>query len=59
MSPLSIMRHAYGVVVDVIQPGRPGRVEEEKVIMHAVFMPVSDGEVKRPDRRAERVLQYR
>jgi len=47
--PLSIMRHAYGVVVDVIQPGRLERVEEEKVITHAVFMPVSDGEVKRGD----------
>ena len=47
--PLSIMRHAYGVVVDVMQPGRPGRVEDEKVISHAVFMPVMDGEIKKGD----------
>ncbi len=47
--PLSIKRHAYGVVVDVMQPGRPGKVEEEKIITHAVFVPVMDGEIKKGD----------
>lgn len=47
--PLSIMRHAYGIVVDIVQLGKPKKVEEEKIITHAVFMPILDGEIKKGD----------
>jgi len=47
--PLSIMRHAYGVVVDVIQLGKPKKVEEVKTVTHAVFIPVADEEIKKGD----------
>ena len=47
ISPLSIMRHALGIVVDVFQPGEPKRVEDEKVIRSAVFLPIKDGTIKK------------
>ena len=47
VSPLSIMRHALGTVIDVFQPGEPKKVEEKKTITSVVFMPVEDGNVER------------
>lgn len=47
--PLSISRNPYGVVVDVVQLGKPRRVEEPKNIEQAVFLAVDDGEIKRGD----------
>ncbi|MET1124099.1 MAG: DUF22 domain-containing protein [Archaeoglobaceae archaeon] len=47
--PLSVMRHALGTVLDVVQLGKPSKVEEEKRIQQAVFLAVEDGEIKRGD----------
>ena len=49
VSPLSIMRHAYGVIIDVIGEGIPKKVEEEKRITHAVFLPIQDGKIEEGD----------
>ncbi|MCS7143644.1 MAG: DUF22 domain-containing protein [Archaeoglobaceae archaeon] len=48
LSPLSIMRHAVGSVLDV-RMDKARKIEEEKRIESAVFMPVRDGVVKRGD----------
>ena len=49
VGPLSIMRHALGTVIDVVECGIPGRVEEEKCISKVLFIPVEDGESKKDD----------
>ncbi len=48
VSPLSVMRHALGTVVDVYEE-RPSRIEEEKEIVAAAFLPVEDGEIEEGD----------
>ncbi|MET1124303.1 MAG: DUF22 domain-containing protein [Archaeoglobaceae archaeon] len=47
--PLRIMRNAYGVVVDVVQLGKPSKVEEERRVQQAVFLAIEDGEINRGD----------
>ncbi|WP_290623696.1 MULTISPECIES: DUF22 domain-containing protein [unclassified Archaeoglobus] len=47
--PLSVTRNPYGVVVDVVQLGRPARVEESKKIQQAIFVAIEDGEIRRGD----------
>ena len=47
--PLSIMRHAYGTVLDVYHSGKPKKIEESKSISKAIFMPVFSGEIKKGD----------
>jgi len=47
--PLSIMRNAYGSVLDVVQLGKPSRVEDEKIIHQAVFLPIEDGVIEKGD----------
>ena len=49
VGPLHIMRHALGTVIDVVECGVPGRVEDEKCIRHVLFLPVDSGEVKEGD----------
>ncbi|MEM4279103.1 MAG: DUF22 domain-containing protein [Archaeoglobaceae archaeon] len=46
ISPLSIMRHALGTVVDV-RMEKKRKIEEEKEIDSAIFLSISDGIVKR------------
>ncbi|MFN3383642.1 MAG: DUF22 domain-containing protein [Archaeoglobaceae archaeon] len=48
VSPLSIMRHALGSVVD-IRMEKMRRIEEEKKIESAIFLTVGDGVVKKGD----------
>lgn len=48
LAPLSIMRHAIGTTIDVIEKGI-SRVEQEKRITHAIFLPVEDGVVEKGD----------
>ncbi len=48
VSPLSIMRHALGVVVDVYEE-KPSKVEMEKKIVAAAFLPISDGVIEKGD----------
>lgn len=47
--PLSMMRHAFGTVIDVYHAGKPKKVEEQKTITHVLFMPVFEGEIRRGD----------
>jgi len=49
VGPLNIMRHALGTVIDVVECGIPGRVEEEKCISQVLFIPIEDGEIKAGD----------
>ncbi|WP_290596603.1 MULTISPECIES: DUF22 domain-containing protein [unclassified Archaeoglobus] len=49
VGPLSIMRHALGIVQDVVECGIPGKVEDEKCIDRVLFIPVEDGEIKKDD----------
>ena len=49
VGPLHIMRHALGTVIDVVECGVPGKVEDEKCIRHVLFLPVESGEVKEGD----------
>ncbi|MDI9610502.1 MAG: DUF22 domain-containing protein [Archaeoglobales archaeon] len=48
LAPLSIMRHALGTTLDVIEKGI-SKVENEKKITHAIFLPVEDGIVEEGD----------
>ncbi|MDI3497706.1 DUF22 domain-containing protein [Archaeoglobus sp.] len=48
VAPLSIAPHATGTTVDVVEE-KPSRVEEEKKITHAVFLPAEDGVVEEGD----------
>jgi hypothetical protein len=47
--PLGIMRNAYGSVLDVVQLGKPSKVEEEKTIHQAIFLPIEDGKIEEGD----------
>ncbi len=47
--PLSIMRHAYGTVLDVVQLGKPRRIEDSKTISRVIFMPIFKGEIEEGD----------
>jgi len=47
--PLSFMRNAYGTVLDVVELGRPRKVEEEKRIQQAVFLAAEDGWMEEGD----------
>jgi hypothetical protein len=47
--PCPMMRHALGVVISVGAVGKPVCVEERRVIDQAVFLPVSDGRVRKGD----------
>jgi hypothetical protein len=47
--PLNVMRNTTGVLLDVVQLGRPSKVEEEKTISQAVFLPVEDGVIEEGD----------
>ncbi|MEM0088902.1 MAG: DUF22 domain-containing protein [Archaeoglobaceae archaeon] len=47
--PIGFALNAYGSLVDIVEIGRPSRVEEEKKISHAVFLPIEDGKVERGD----------
>lgn len=49
VGPLSIMRHALGIVSDVVECGIPERVEDEKCISKVLFIPVESGEIKKGD----------
>lgn len=49
VGPLSIMRHALGCVLDVLECSLPTRVEEEKCINNVVFLPIENGEIKKGD----------
>jgi len=49
VSPLTAVNHANGFVVDVIECGLPGMVEDEKCINQAVFIPTRSGDVKEGD----------
>ncbi|MEM4702098.1 MAG: DUF22 domain-containing protein, partial [Archaeoglobaceae archaeon] len=47
--PIGFMMNAYGSVIDVVQLGRPSKVEEEKRINEVVFLAVEDGKIEKMD----------
>jgi hypothetical protein len=47
VSPLPIMKHALGVLLDLYTPEGPKKVEERKRITQAVFLPVYSGTVRK------------
>jgi|Deesub1362A_J573_1020465.scaffolds.fasta_scaffold00100_80 hypothetical protein len=47
--PLFIMRNAYGVVLDLYLRGKPKKIEENRTVSKALFMPVFDGEIQKGD----------
>lgn len=47
--PMTITRNAMGNVVDVISPGRPKKVEEHRFINEAIFVSLTNGEIKKGD----------
>ncbi len=49
VTPLHIMRNVFGSVVEVAQNGKPSRVEEEKKIVEAIFLPTRDGKIQKGD----------
>jgi hypothetical protein len=49
VGPLNIMRHALGVMLDVVECGIPDKVEESKCISKVLFLPVDDGVVREGD----------
>ncbi len=49
VAPTGFTANAYGTLVDVIQHGKPKRVEEERKLSHAIFLPVEDGKIEQGD----------
>jgi hypothetical protein len=47
VSPLPIMRHALGILLDIYSPEGLKKVEESKKITQAIFLPVFDGTIKK------------
>ncbi len=45
--PMCIMRHAYGAFVDLYSDLPPQRVEDDRFVNYAIFLPVTDGEVNK------------
>jgi hypothetical protein len=49
VQPLAGRNHAFGVVLDVFSFSPPSRVEEDKNVSHAVFLPLREGEIQQGD----------
>ncbi len=47
--PLPIMRNPLGTILDVVQLGKLSKVEEEKAIHQAIFLPIEDGKIEKGD----------
>ncbi len=47
--PIGFAMNAYGSLVDVAKIGRPSRMEEDRRITNAIFLPVEDGEIREGD----------
>lgn len=47
--PLYGYRPPFGTVLDIYSPGRPRKIEERKIITHALFVPFEEGEIKEGD----------
>ncbi len=47
VSPLFVMRHGLGAVMDVYGTGKPKRIEDPQKITYALFFPIFDGVIKR------------
>ncbi|MEM0330198.1 MAG: DUF22 domain-containing protein [Archaeoglobaceae archaeon] len=43
------MGNAYGSLIDVIQKGKPKKVEQERKLTHAIFLPIEDGKIEEGD----------
>ncbi|MEM2726723.1 MAG: DUF22 domain-containing protein [Archaeoglobaceae archaeon] len=49
VTPTGFMGNAYGSLIDVIQKGKPKKVEEERKLDQAIFLPIEDGKIERGD----------
>ncbi|MBO8182924.1 MAG: DUF22 domain-containing protein [Archaeoglobus sp.] len=49
VTPLYVMRNDIGTTLGVYQPGIPPEITDEKFISHALFLPVTDGEIRKGD----------
>lgn len=47
--PLYGYRTPFGTILDIYSPGRPRKIEEKRIITHALFMPTEEGEIRRGD----------
>ncbi len=47
--PLYGYRPPFGTVLDIFSPGRPRKIEERKIITHALFVPFEEAEIKSGD----------
>ncbi|WP_456478074.1 DUF22 domain-containing protein [Geoglobus ahangari] len=47
--PLYGYRTPFGTVLDIYAPGRPRKIEEKKLVTHALLMPTEEGEVRKGD----------
>ncbi len=47
--PLYGYRTPFGTVLDILSPGKPRKIEEKRIVTHALLMPTDEGEVRRGD----------
>ena len=47
--PLYGLRNPFGIVLDLYHPGKPRRIEEKRILTHALFLAVEDCEILKGD----------
>ncbi len=47
--PLYGYRTPFGTILDIYSPGRPRKIEEKRLVTHALFMPTEEGEIRKGD----------
>lgn len=47
--PIGYRMNPYGSVIDVRYSGKPRKIEEMKVVQHAMFLSIEDGSIKKGD----------
>ncbi|MCX8172537.1 MAG: DUF22 domain-containing protein [Archaeoglobaceae archaeon] len=49
VAPIGFMENAYGSLIGIFQKGRPRKVEEDRKINYAIFLPIEDGRIEQGD----------
>ncbi len=47
--PLYGLRNPFGVVIDLYHSGKPRKIEEKRILTHAIFMAIEDCEIEKGD----------
>ncbi len=47
--PLYGLRNPFGIVLDLYHPGKPRRIEEKRILTHALFLAIEDCEILKDD----------